>query len=160
MTPDLPAMDSAIVHQPDHHLVLPDPVMATITHRIHVSAGEGGAWQWANLLRAVSGWEVVAAGTLSAADYATAADAAQEIARRFQGEDGQGRDRLPREAYFQIGRIAHLRRYDEQDRAYCGVRAGRPAEFDTKVKDHAEQHCIRCDATYRAEHYGRLALTY
>lgn len=161
----LPPMTDDIVVAPRHALRLPEPLRG---HRIHVSPTATG-WQWAHLLRAVSGWKVIAAGVLPEGPWHTTGEAAEEIARRFKGDSGDGCDRLPADRYVQIGgsTVACLRREDSTS-TYCGDIGGRQAVFDRSAFDaaasgrgmyrRADHHCIHCDATYRAEHYGRMAL--
>lgn len=154
----LPGMDAPIVRHADH---THSPQGSEGRHRIHVSR-TGGGWEWAHLLYTMTGWEVTAAGSFPAADFPAHVDVAQEIDRRWRGESGDGFDRPPRDRYTVIGAstVAHLSREDDPARTYCGKPSGHPAEFDIKVKGHAEQRCIDCDQTYRAEHYGRVAVTY
>jgi hypothetical protein len=156
----LPALGSAAVLQPDHAREL---AATPSRHRIHISrlsGQDGPGWHWTHLLRAVGGWCVLAAGVLSAQEYLTAEDAAAEVERRWQGESGDGFDRLPRERSVQQGTstTAHLLR-GEVPGTYCGAIGNRPAVFDTRVKGHAEQHCIDCTQGYQAEHYGRNPVT-
>ncbi|MFD8648687.1 hypothetical protein [Streptomyces mirabilis] len=156
VTAKLPALDSAIVRTPDHHITLGEP---GVRRRIHITRTTTGAWQWAHLLYAVGGWTVTAAGELPAEDAANHATAAQTIEDHYREGNGDGVDRLPLDAFTVIGksREAHIRR-DDPTATYCGKTSGTQAVFDTSVKGHARQHCIDCDATYRAEHWGRIAL--
>lgn len=152
-----PGLDSPVVREPDYWTRLfPDH---QVSHRLHVRRHPAGGWEWAHLLRMVSGWTVVAYGTLDSGPYPTPESAAAYVAEQSRGADGDGFDRLSREAYLQKGRIAHIRREDAPHTGYCGATGGR-AEFSTREPNHVEQHCIACDRAYRAAHYGRVAVTY
>jgi hypothetical protein len=163
----LPGMDSSIVREAEYFIKLfdgPDEIGERINvgraaHRIHVSR-KGGNWEWAHLLHMVSGWTVVAAGMLDGTLCRDHAAAAEYIAEQARGADGDGFDRLTHDAYMQISREAHIRRERDRTEAYCGVRGRTPAVFSTREKGHVEQHCIGCDRAYRAEHYGRVAVTH
>lgn len=156
----LPGLDSPIVQQAQRHLdpAAPSEGGSRSPHRIHASRMEDH-WAWAHLLRAVGGWKVIAAGTFPLADFADGGDVCEEIARRWRGERGDGFEELPHDAYLQRGIYAHIRKEGDRTTALCGETGG-PVVFDTKKANHAEQHCIDCDARYRAAHYGRVAVTY
>jgi hypothetical protein len=160
----LPDVDSPLVRQPTH-VANPFPGQdRRPAHRITVLRGED-RWLWAHVLRAVGGWQVISSGVLSRTLFTDAEVAAEYVIRQFLGADGDGFDRLSHEAFSQLGRTAHIRyeaapNDDRHGKAYCGADAAAPAVFDTSEPDHAEQHCIACDRAYRAQHYGRMPVTY
>lgn len=161
----LPSVHSSIVRRPEHWVDLREA--GGVGKRLHVSKVDGGtvgrayegSWWWAVVLRAVSGWEVIAAGVAETEWPETHAGMAEALAGECRGESGDGFDRLPLALFTQIGSSteAHIRR--DAAETYCGKGTGRKAEFDTRVKGHVEQHCTDCDAVYRAEHYGRTPVT-
>lgn len=148
----LPGLDHPIVQHAQFHC-------DRAPHRIHASRMEDH-WMWAHLLRAVGGWTVIAAGTFPLADYADGPALCQELTRRWLGDSGNGFDELSHEAFMQKGSVAHIRREDDPHQGYCGEINCGPAVFDTSTPNHAQQHCIDCDARYRAAHYGRMAVTH
>lgn len=157
----LPGLEDPIVQRAQFHLEPSAPMPgggSRVPHRIHASRMDGH-WMWAHLLRTVGGWKVIAAGTFPLADFANGTAVCWGIESRWRGEAGDGFDRLSHEAYLQRGTTAHIRREDDPHTAYCGQTGGR-AVFDTKASVHADQHCVECDARYRAENYGRVAVTY
>lgn len=157
----LPGLDSPIVQRAQNHI---EPAVpgenggSRSPHRIHASRMEDH-WIWAHLLRAVSGWTVIAAGTFPLADFADGTAVCAEITRRWLGESGDGYEELSQDAFLQRGTIAHIRREDDPSQGYCGSTGG-PAVFSTSEPNHVEQHCIDCDRRYRAAHYGRVAVTH
>jgi len=160
---NLPGMDAPIVRAPHHARPLRGGY-----RRLHVShpsgraAGEPlpGPWEWAVLLHSVIGWKVSAYGADFTPDRPTThRETAELLVELCAGAEGDGFDRLPRGRFCAPGngKIAHLRRPDGQE-CFCGIAGAADAEFDTRQRVHVEQHCIDCDATYRAEHYGRVPL--
>lgn len=162
-----PGLDSPIVQSPEH-VAFPFGGLGEIddyttvgraSHRIHISR-KGAHWEWAHLLRAVTGWTVVSSGMLDGGLYKDHEAAAEYLVKQARGADGDGFDRLSRDAYFQVGTVAHIRREEDPGIGYCGKKGGAPAVFSTLEPKHAEQHCITCDRAYRAEHYGRTPVTH
>ncbi|MFE2934847.1 hypothetical protein [Streptomyces sp. NPDC059278] len=163
----LPSVYDSIVRRPEHWVDLREA--GGVGKRLHVSKVDGGAvgrayegsWRWAVVLRAVSGWKVIAAGVAETMLPETHVGMAEALAGECRGESGDGFDRLPRTLFTQIGNSteAHIRR-DDPATTYCGRGNGRDAVFDTRVKGHAVQHCSECDVVYRAEHYGRTPVSY
>ncbi|MEV6399971.1 hypothetical protein AB0M39_35155 [Streptomyces sp. NPDC051907] len=155
---ELPELTSQLIQRPDH-IVNPFAGQGrTPGHRFTLLRGEE-QWAWAHVLRDVSGWTVISAGTLPLPIFPTDDEAGEYLIRQFLGSNGDGFDRLPRATYLQKGTTAHIRDEYAPCIAYCGA-TGDPAVFDTGEPGHAEQHCITCDRAYRAEHYGRTAVMY
>lgn len=153
---NLPGLYDTIVRHPDHYVPLHRD-QADVGKRLHVLRRNGG-WDWAVILRAVSGWRVIAAGTFGPGRDMNADQVSEELRALCMGPGGDGYDRLPPGRYTQLGERgdAHIRRADNAGlTTYCDRPGGPDAVFDTKVKGHATQHCIACDRAYRAEHYGR-----
>lgn len=158
-----PDLGDPVVLYPDHAF---NPFTTqggngTSGHRFTLLKSEE-RWHWTHVLRAVTGWEVIAAGSLSATTYPTLDDAATLLTRKFLGpkRNGDGFDRLGHEAYVQRGRTAHLPCGEgEPQYTYCGATGSGPAEFNTREAGHVQQHCIACDRAYRAAHYGRTPVT-
>lgn len=155
---NLPDLDAPVIVKPDHIVNPFAGQRRTPAHRIALLR-KPDRWEWAHVLRAVTGWTVVSAGTLDPGVFPDADAAGEYLVRQFLGDNGDGFDRLSHEAYLQKGRIAHLRQETHPHIAYCGESGG-PAVFDTAEPEHAQQHCIACDRRYRAEHYGRTPVTY
>lgn len=158
----LPGMNARIVQHPHHARPLRSGKRLHLLHGGGRAAGRPleGPWEWAVLLRAVSGWKVIAHGAdFTTPEPATHKQVSDLIARNCRGADGSGFDRLPRSRYSQTGTTLHIRR-DDPCRTYCGASAGQDAVFDTSQPRHAEQHCITCDAAYRAQNWGRCPVTY
>ncbi|MFJ4902929.1 hypothetical protein [Streptomyces sp. NPDC088727] len=157
----LPTMDADIVTHAEHSTQLGDDTAPAM--RLHLSKVGGGTpgraydgnWEYAILLRAMSGWEVISHGTdVITNTPMTHTDVAEMITEIWAGEYGDGYDHLTPDRYTQInGRgDAHITR---DDATYCGKPKGQPAVFDTKIKNHAQQHCINCNMEYRADNWGR-----
>jgi hypothetical protein len=156
---ELPEVDNPLISKPDH-IVNPFAGQARNPgHRFTLLRGEA-RWAWAHVLRAVGGWTVISAGVLSTSVFPTADEAGEYLVRQFLGANGDGYDHLSHEAYAQRGRIAHIRDEAEPHTTYCGEAATTPAVFDLGEPNHVEQHCIKCDRSYRATHYGRMAVTH
>lgn len=156
---NLPDLDTPVVREPDH---IVNPFAGQHRHPAHriTLLRQQDRWDWAHVLRTVTGWAVVSAGTLNTGVFPDADAAGEYLVRQFLGDHGDGFDYLSHEAYLQKQRIAHIRQETHPHIAYCGESGGAPAVFDTREKGHAEQHCIACDRAYRAEHYGRVAVTH
>lgn len=156
---DFPALDSPLIQSPGHIFNPFAGQSRSLEHRFALAQTEE-RWLWAHVLRGMGGWRVISAGRLSRSLFKTADEASEYLAIQFLGVDRDGIDRLSHEAFSQKARIAHIRRKDEPQVAYCGQTGGGRAVFDTSEPNYAEQHCIKCDQGYRASHYGRTPITY
>jgi hypothetical protein len=108
---------------------------------------------WAIVQRHVGGWTCLTTGPV-AEGILTPEDAATVIADLYD----DGVDRMPRYRFAQTRPASddiHLRRPLDDPAAYCGVAVSTPYD---PVKGRYQQHCLKCTATYQAEHYGRLPL--
>lgn len=158
---NLVSLSADIVRSAEYATMLKDN---TTRVRVHVSKVGGGTlgkaydgtWEYAILLRAVGGWEVIASGTdIETGTPKTHGQVAAMIAEQY----GDGFHYLPLADFGVIGdtaEIVHIRR-DTPARigAYCGISITRPYVPGGK---RYRQHCVGCENTYRAEHWGRTAV--
>lgn len=155
----LASLDSAIVREAEYSVTLKDNQTRVRAHVSKVGGGllgehYAGTWEYAILLRAVGGWEVIASGTdIETGTPKTHGQVAAMIAEQY----GDGFHYIMPEQYGVIGATAttvHIRR-DTAARigAYCGMSLTNPY-VPGAVKGYV-QHCVSCIDTYRAEHWGR-----
>lgn len=156
----LASLNSHIVRDAECHATLKDNQTVV---RVHVSLAGGGTpgrqyatgtWEYAILLRAVGGWQVIASGT----DIVTNTPKSHgQVVAMIREQYGDGFHYILPERYVIAGggeRTACILREDSAT-SYCGAQVKSPAVFDTSAPGHVTQHHIACTDTYRAEHWGR-----
>ena len=155
----LVTLDSDIVREAEYFVMLKDNTARVRAHVSKVGGGTlgmayDGRWEYAILLRAVGGWEVIASGT----DIETGTPKTHgQVASMIREQYGDGFHYMTPDRYVigGGGRDAACIRREDGDTTYCGARVTGPAVFDLSVPGHATQHHVKCTDTYRAEHWGR-----